>query len=175
MKELYKDLRFYIPQTITASRIIFTILFFYAYFTDLIIFTFIWFISAIFTDIIDGIIARKLKVISGFGGYFDVVTDFFLIIMALIAFVIKGIYHFWLLILIGFMFFQFILSSRLKGPIYDPVGKKLFLFLTIIIVIILLVPMPIVCFICLISTIIYCAIAFITRYISLYYSSKNPK
>ena len=131
--------------------------------------------SAIFTDIVDGIIARKLKVTSGFGGYFDVITDFFLIIMAFIVFVLKGIYHFWIVLLIGFMFFQFIVSSRLKGPIYDPVGKKLFLFFLIIIIIILLVPFPLVCYICLISTVVYCAIAFITRYISLYYSSKNPK
>jgi phosphatidylglycerophosphate synthase len=95
--------------------------------------TVIIFALAVVTDIIDGIVARKLNVCSSFGSYFDVAADFLLIFVVFITFLLDGLYPIWLLFLIGFMFFQFIITSRLKQPIYDPVGKYLFLILIIIV------------------------------------------
>ncbi|MFX1427247.1 MAG: CDP-alcohol phosphatidyltransferase family protein [Promethearchaeota archaeon] len=123
----------YIPHSITISRIIFTILFLYVYFLTILGLAIIIFSIAVITDIIDGIIARKLNVCSSFGSYFDVLADFLLIFFVYISFVINGLYPFWLLILIGFMFIQFIITSRLKKPIYDPVGKYIFIILIIMV------------------------------------------
>ncbi|MFW9942580.1 MAG: CDP-alcohol phosphatidyltransferase family protein [Candidatus Thorarchaeota archaeon] len=129
----FEKYHYYLPQTITASRILLTILFFYLYFMDLLALAIICFTLAVITDIIDGIIARKLGVCSIFGSYFDFTADFLLIIIVFIAFVLNGIYPIWFIFLIGFMFFQFIITSRLKKIIYDPVGKYLFLILIIIV------------------------------------------
>ena len=55
--------------------------------------------------------------------------DPWLILAAFSAFVIKGVYPFWTLLLIGAMFLQFILTSGLRRPVYDPVGKYYGVFL----------------------------------------------
>jgi len=50
-------------------------------------------------------------------------NDVPMVLAAFSAFVIKGVYPFWTLLLIGAMFLQFILTSGLRRPVYDPVGK----------------------------------------------------
>ena len=90
------------------------------------------YLLAVFTDALDGHIARRLGGASPFlGPYSDAVADFVLVLAAFSAFVLRGIYPFWILLLIVAMFAQFVLTSRLKRPIYDPVGKYygVFLFL----------------------------------------------
>ncbi|MFX0082519.1 MAG: CDP-alcohol phosphatidyltransferase family protein [Candidatus Hodarchaeota archaeon] len=129
---------YYLPQFITVFRIILSILYLNLYFMNIVLLTIAVFALAVITDIIDGNIARRLNVCSTFGSYFDVIADFLLIIIVFTAFVLDGVYPLWLLFLIGFMFFQFIITSRLKKPIYDPVGKYLFLVLIIIVVITLI-------------------------------------
>ncbi|MFX1374216.1 MAG: CDP-alcohol phosphatidyltransferase family protein [Promethearchaeota archaeon] len=125
--------KYYIPNLITSSRILLTLLFVYVYFLNFFELSIILYAIAVFTDIIDGIIARKLNVCSLFGSYFDVTADFLLIFSIFIVFVLDGIYPLWLLFLIGFMFFQFIITSRLKKPIYDPIGKYMLTILTIMV------------------------------------------
>ena len=56
----------------------------------------------------------------------------------------KGIYSFWISVLIVAMFTQFILTSRLERPIYDPVGKYYGVFLFCTIGVTLVFPKPIV-------------------------------
>ena len=41
----------------------------------------------------------------------------------------KGLYPLWMILLIVAMFIQFVLTSRLERPVYDPVGKYYGLFL----------------------------------------------
>jgi CDP-diacylglycerol--glycerol-3-phosphate 3-phosphatidyltransferase/cardiolipin synthase len=93
------------------------------------------FIFAGASDILDGFFARKYGLISSKGAYFDISSDFIFILAGFSAFVVKGIYPYWVLIIIIIMFFQFLITSRSRSPIYDPVGKYYgsFLYLTMLI------------------------------------------
>ena len=123
---------YYFPHVFTGIRVILCILFLFTYISDFIGLAIFIFSIAVLTDIIDGKLARKLEVCTQFGFYFDVIADFLLVVFSFTAFFIKKIYPFWFLLLIGFMFFQFLITSKIKKPIYDPVGKYLFLALIII-------------------------------------------
>jgi phosphatidylglycerophosphate synthase len=82
------------------------------------------FLLAISSDQLDGYLARKLNVASRFGAYFDILTDFLFISSVFVVFVLKQLYPFWVLALIGVMFLQFVVTNILvKQLIYDPVGK----------------------------------------------------
>ena len=115
----------YIPSIISSLRIIFAPVLFYTFLNDLNLISLILFLCLSSTDVLDGYIARKYEVSSNKGAYLDVVSDFILLLTVFTAFVITGIYPQWILILIIFMFLQFVLSSSLKMPVYDPLGKYL--------------------------------------------------
>lgn len=78
---------------------------------------------AIATDLLDGWLARKLRACSAFGAYFDATADFALVTGAFGVLTVRGVYPAWLLLLIGGMFGQFILTSRGSQPVYDSVGR----------------------------------------------------
>jgi CDP-diacylglycerol--glycerol-3-phosphate 3-phosphatidyltransferase/cardiolipin synthase len=75
------------------------------------------------SDVLDGWLARRLKVCSTRGAYLDAAADFTLLFAAFTVLVLRGVYPAWLLVVIGAMFAQFIVTSWLKTPMYDPVGK----------------------------------------------------
>ena len=50
-----------------------------------------------FTDFFDGYLARKLKVTTRFGAYYDAATDFVLVTGIFSFFFLKGLYSVWLL------------------------------------------------------------------------------
>jgi phosphatidylglycerophosphate synthase len=81
------------------------------------------FLFLLFTDFLDGYLARKLGVSSKFGSYFDATTDFTLVFSLFIAFGSEGFYADWILILVAVVFAGFILTSRSSRGAYDPVGK----------------------------------------------------
>jgi phosphatidylglycerophosphate synthase len=83
----------------------------------------ILFLSLLCTDFLDGYLARRLRLSSKFGTFFDVVTDFILIFSMFLVFNFKGFVPYWVLILIASFFAQFIVTSVYWGKIYDPVGK----------------------------------------------------
>jgi CDP-diacylglycerol--glycerol-3-phosphate 3-phosphatidyltransferase/cardiolipin synthase len=115
---------------IIAIRFIAALLFLYTFASDLTAWALCIFVVAVFTDALDGYVARRLGGASPFlGPYSDAVADFFLVLAAFSAFVLKGIYPFWTLLLIVAMFAQFVLTSRLGRPTYDPVGKYYGIFL----------------------------------------------
>ncbi len=124
---------YFILHSITISRILLAVLFSYVYFLPILWLAVIIFSIAVITDIIDGIIARKLDICTTFGSYLDVTADFLLIFIIYISFIIDGLYPIWLLFLIVFMFIQFVITSRLKKPIYDPIGRFIFLILIIMV------------------------------------------
>lgn len=159
--------KFLIPQIITALRIVIIPPLLIFLFNDLIIESFILFTISWITDIIDGISARKLDVTSTFGAYFDATADFIFIFVLFFAFVLKEIYPFWILIIIGFMFLQFILTSRQKKPVYDPIGKYSGLFLYVIIGITLFFSDLFIYNILLIAMLGFFVISLISRYIAL--------
>lgn len=78
---------------------------------------------AIFTDVADGMLTR----IKGFqyngNPYFDPYADFTLVIVLTFYFVSLGHLNVTTLVIILFMFAQFIMSSRIERPIYDRLGK----------------------------------------------------
>jgi CDP-diacylglycerol--glycerol-3-phosphate 3-phosphatidyltransferase/cardiolipin synthase len=115
---------------IIAIRLVAAPLFLYSFANDLTAWALCIFLVAILTDALDGHVARRLGGASPFlGPYSDAVADFLLVLAAFSVFVIKGLYPPWTLILIVAMFAQFVLTSRLAQPIYDPVGKYYGVFL----------------------------------------------
>ena len=81
------------------------------------------FLFLLFTDFLDGYLARKLGVSSKFGTYFDVTADFILVFSLFLAFGSEGFYAEWVLILVAAVFAGFMLTSRSSSRAYDPVGK----------------------------------------------------
>ncbi len=75
------------------------------------------------TDFFDGHLARRLNVTTRFGAYYDVATDFILVIGVFTAFNIHGYYPTWLLLLIAASFIQFLATSYFAKKLYDPVGR----------------------------------------------------
>jgi phosphatidylglycerophosphate synthase len=120
---------------ITAIRIIMAPIFFFTIINGFNIYSICIFIFAGASDIIDGLFARKYGLNSSKGAYFDTSADFIFILAGFSAFVAKGIYPNWVLIILVIMFMQFLLTSKSRIPVYDPVGKYYgsFLYLTILI------------------------------------------
>ena len=179
MNDIKLTKEFLLPQILTGVRIPIAILMIVLIFINQFIISFILLLVACFTDIIDGIIARKLEVTSNFGAYFDVSVDFSLILIVFIGFVIKLVYPFWLIILICFMFFQFLVTSRSKEPVYDPVGKYLGTLHLIVIgstlIFMIVFPHWVPYLVMLLIIIAFDSISLITRYRSLHQLSKRKK
>jgi len=81
------------------------------------------FLFLLFTDFLDGYLARRLGVSSKFGTYFDVTADFTLVFSMFLAFGSKGFYADWILIVIAAEFAGFLLTSHSSSKIHDLVGK----------------------------------------------------
>jgi phosphatidylglycerophosphate synthase len=81
------------------------------------------FLFVLATDFADGRLAKRLGVPSEFGARFDATVDFLFILGMFLNFVGKGFYPFWVLLLMTFMYTQFIVTSFRWRVIYDPFGK----------------------------------------------------
>ena len=81
------------------------------------------FLFLLFTDLLDGHLARKNEVASKFGTYFDATADFTLIFSMFIVFGSDDFYAEWILILVAAVFAGFVLTSHFSSRVYDPVGK----------------------------------------------------
>lgn len=161
-----------IPSILSSLRIILAIALFQTYLNEMILTSIIIFIIALSTDYLDGFTARKLGAATNYGAYLDTVADFILITTIFLAFIITGIYPYWILILIMFMFIQFILTSGTKKPIYDPIGKYYgaFLFASAGITLILPLILPLSYFtsILLVLIVLFSFLSLLTRFYSLY-------
>ena len=113
-----------IPNLITILRLVVLPHLVYAFNHQITIVAFALFLFSIGTDLADGFVARKLKAVSKLGGYLDVMIDFLFVFGLYLNFTIKGMYSPWILLIMIFVFSQFILSNvYLKQTIYDPIGK----------------------------------------------------
>ncbi len=83
----------------------------------------ILFVIALFTDMVDGRVARHMGVMSRTGGFIDAGSDFVLVILSTLGLIVMGLFPAWLLYLELIMFTQFLLSARGLINIYDPLGK----------------------------------------------------
>jgi phosphatidylglycerophosphate synthase len=81
------------------------------------------FLLLLCTDFLDGFLARNFGLSSKFGTYFDVTTDFVFVFCMFLTFDSNGFVPGWVLVLITFVFVQFVITSAYSGNIYDPVGK----------------------------------------------------
>jgi phosphatidylglycerophosphate synthase len=129
-----------IPAIISSWRIAVLPLFFYLFNTGNITSCLILLAFSAATDFFDGYLARKLKVTSRFGAYYDAVTDFILMIGIFAIFSANGYYPIWLLLLITASFIQFLASSLYAKKLYDPVGRYIGSALYIGIVLTLIFP-----------------------------------
>lgn len=134
------EMKYIIPTCVTLLRLIAAPIFYYVFLNGSCVIAFSIFIFAVLTDIADGKIARKLNATSTFGAFLDVIIDFVLIIMIFLAFFKKQWYGIFVFIPIAISFINFIIGSRLKKPIYDPVGKYMGAFVMTMIGITLLIP-----------------------------------
>jgi phosphatidylglycerophosphate synthase len=113
-----------LPWIITAFRVFALPFLIYAYNQELTIPTYLLFLAVVFSDFMDGYVAKKYQTSSKLGFYFDVTADFIFVSIMFVVFVNNGIYPFWIVLLISVVFGQFILSSiYFKKTSYDPIGK----------------------------------------------------
>jgi phosphatidylglycerophosphate synthase len=112
-----------VPSALTAVRLGFVPLLVFLVGTGMLFYGAALFLFLLFTDFLDGYLARKLGVSSKFGTYFDVTTDFTLVFALLLAFGSEGFYADWVLILVAAVFAGFMLTSQSSSRAYDPVGK----------------------------------------------------
>ena len=112
-----------IPAVISSLRVAVLPIFLYLFNTGAIALCFILFAFAVATDLLDGYVARKLKVTSKFGAYHDAVTDFILVTGIYAIFSVNGYYPIWLLLLIIASFAQFLVTSAYAKKLYDPIGR----------------------------------------------------
>ncbi len=81
------------------------------------------FAVACLTDLVDGQLAKRMGVSPSLGSYGDATADFLLVLGAFSAFCVRGLFPLWTLVIVVLMFLQFVFTSGLQGPLYDPVGK----------------------------------------------------
>jgi cardiolipin synthase len=112
-----------VPSVITAVRLGFAPILAFLVCNGMLVYGAALFLFLLFTDFLDGYLARRLGFSSKFGTYFDVTADFTLVFSLLIAFGSEGFYADWVLILVAAVFAGFMLTSRSSGRAYDPVGK----------------------------------------------------
>lgn len=156
------------PSVLSILRIVLALALFYVYINGMMELSIVIYIVTLFTDYLDGFIARKLDAATNYGAYLDTVADFILITVLFSAFIITGMYPYWILILIVFMFLQFVLTSGIKKPIYDPIGKYYGAFLFISAGITFVLPISYINQILTVLIVLFSFLSLFTRYYSLY-------
>jgi phosphatidylglycerophosphate synthase len=116
---------FFVPLLISSFRIAVLPLFIYLFIQENIIGCLILLLFCAGTDYLDGSLARKLKVSSRFGAFYDSTMDFILMMGIFAGFYWVGYYSVWFLLFIAASFVQFAVTSRYTKKLYDPVGKYL--------------------------------------------------
>lgn len=135
-------MKYLIPTSITALRLLAAPVFYFAFLHCSCAIAFSIFLFAALTDIADGLMARKLTAATRFGAYADVITDFVFIIAVFAAFLQRNWYCIFIFIPIGLSFINFLVSSGVRKPLYDPLGKYMGLAIMIMIAITMLIPYP---------------------------------
>lgn len=156
-----------VPSSISSLRLAALPLFLYFYSMGNPLACMLIFGLAQITDLIDGIVARKLGVASKAGAYFDAAVDFIFISGMFVAFIFSGYYSVWILLLIAVMFGQFIALSRYTKKLYDPVGKYIGSVLYIAIGLTLLSPTPVIFTLVEVGFPLFALTSFVTHTVSL--------
>jgi phosphatidylglycerophosphate synthase len=113
-----------IPWAITALRVAVLPFLILSFILGLTLVSYALFLFAILTDFLDGYYAKKFHISSKLGAYFDATADFLFVSVMLSVFVFEGFYPLWVLVLVVFVFVQFILTNIVsRQAVYDLVGK----------------------------------------------------
>ena len=112
---------------LSAARVGLAALFWWLYARDATLWALVTVALAVVTDVLDGRLDRAWHL--GSSGYLDAVADMLFVSVAFCLFQARGLYPWWVLTLVGAMFLQFVLTSGPGGPVYDPVGKYLGVYL----------------------------------------------
>lgn len=154
-----------LPFIIAFLRIVLAPLLFYSYLLDFNFTAIAIFIIAALTDILDGHLAKKLKVTSksSLEAYIDAIADFVFVTTAFFAFGIKSIYPVWIPIVIIGMFLFFVFTSKSRYPVYDPIGKYYGSFLIVTVGFTLFFPIAIIYTIVFWSLVVYTTLLIIYR------------
>jgi phosphatidylglycerophosphate synthase len=108
----------------TSFRVVALPFLVYAFNQEIRTATYLLFLFVVFSDILDGYLAKTYGTSSQLGSYFDVFADFVFVSVMFFVFFNKGFYPIWIVLLICLVFSQFVLSSvYFKRASYDPVGK----------------------------------------------------
>jgi CDP-diacylglycerol--glycerol-3-phosphate 3-phosphatidyltransferase len=156
-----------IPTLISSLRIAVIPFFIYFYNHENLIVCLLLFTFAASTDLLDGFVARKLKITSTIGAYYDALTDFVLIISIYTFFFSKSYYPIWLPILITASFAQFLVTSRYVKKLYDPIGRYVGSALYIGIILTLLFPTQAIFYFLQYAYIVFFLVSLASRAISL--------
>lgn len=89
-----------LPNYLTVLRLIIVPIIFSLILLEYYITAFIFFVIASFTDILDGVIARKYNLITDWGKLMDPLADKITQISTISALIIKGIIPFWILVIL---------------------------------------------------------------------------
>ena len=116
---------FFVPVLISSFRIAVLPVFIYLFIQENIVGCLILLLFCAGTDYLDGNLARKLKVSSRSGAFYDATMDFILMMGIFAGFYWVGYYSVWFLLFIAASFVQFAVTSRYTKKLYDPVGKYL--------------------------------------------------
>jgi len=139
-----------LPNKLTISRIFLTFIFIVFLFmegfcyklTALLIFT-----LAMWTDFLDGYLAKRLKEITNFGRFMDPIADKILVLSAFFGFAWMGVLPLWMVVIIAvreFVVTGFRIIALKKGGVieaetigkYKTVSQMLALYLTLIFIVI---------------------------------------
>jgi CDP-diacylglycerol--glycerol-3-phosphate 3-phosphatidyltransferase len=113
------------PYILVALRILLSPAFLYAFMLNFTEIAVMLYLAAFISDAADGHLAKWVATTSSSAieAYLDPVADFVLVLTSFCAFSLRQFYPSWILLAFALMFLFFIISSKRRGPLYDPVGK----------------------------------------------------
>lgn len=120
---MVRGIRLALPSLVSASRLAMVVPLFGAIVMGRRQAALTWLLAICVTDVVDGVLARRLDAATDAGAFLDVSADFVVVVVGFVALARVGALPSWMLALIGVMFAQFVLSSTRRRPLYDPVGR----------------------------------------------------
>lgn len=120
-----------VTYAVVVVRILLTPLFFYAFTSGFSETAVLLLIAVFLSDIVDGRLAERegITIRSTPEAYLDPIADFLFVLVSYYALILREVFPAWILALFVFMFLFFVISSKSREPLYDPLGKYYGVFL----------------------------------------------
>jgi phosphatidylglycerophosphate synthase len=98
------------------------------------------YLAALFSDVLDGRVARLTGSASLRGALFDACVDFLLAFSGSLGCAVLGLIELWVPGVLVLVFLQFLVGFRSQRPVYDPIGKVFGIFTLLIVPLMLMFP-----------------------------------